>query len=160
MAETRFETTVEAQDGGTFIEVPLDVRAVFGRVRAPVRATVNGHTYRSTVMRYGERYCVPLNRANREAAGVAAGDAVAVADVARPPIAARRSTSRCPARSPTSSCCSRSPGRRSATSRPRASSASCSARSAAPPCCRTATPPGGWWPQPPICAGVAAPAVG
>jgi hypothetical protein len=79
VAEVRFETVVGAEDGGTFIEVPLDVPAVFGRVRAPVRVTVNGHAFRSTVMRYGDRYYVPLNRANRAAAGVEAGDAVAVA---------------------------------------------------------------------------------
>jgi hypothetical protein len=78
MASERFETVVETEGPGTFIEVPLDVPAVFGRVRAPVRVTVNGHTWRSTVMRYGARYYLPLNRANREAAGVAGGDAVTV----------------------------------------------------------------------------------
>jgi hypothetical protein len=78
MAGARFETVVGSEGTGTFLEVPLDVPAVFGRVRAPVRVTVNGHTWRSTVMRYGERYYLPVNRANREAAGVAAGDAVTV----------------------------------------------------------------------------------
>ena len=79
MAEAAFEATVGSEGSGTFIAVPLDVPAVFGRVRAPVRATVNGHTWRSTVMRYGDGYYLPLARANREAAGVAAGDTVAVA---------------------------------------------------------------------------------
>jgi hypothetical protein len=79
MAEVRFEAVVGVEGTGTFIPVPVDVRAVFGRVRAPVVVTVDGHAYRSTVMRYGERYYLPLNRANREAAGVAAGDRVAVA---------------------------------------------------------------------------------
>jgi hypothetical protein len=78
MAGARFETVVGSEGTGTFLEVPLDVPAMFGRVRAPVRVTVNGHTWRSTVMRYGERYYLPVNRANREAAGVAAGDAVTV----------------------------------------------------------------------------------
>ena len=78
MAEERFEATIATEGSGTFIEVPLDVPAVFGRVRAPVRVTVGGHTWRSTVMRYGDRYLLPLARANREAAGVAAGDTVAV----------------------------------------------------------------------------------
>ena len=78
MAGARFETVVGSEGTGTFLEVPLDVPAVFGRVRAPVRVTVNGHTWRSTIMRYGERYYLPVNRANREAAGVAAGDAVTV----------------------------------------------------------------------------------
>ena len=78
MASERFETVVGTQRAGTFLEVPLDVPAVFGRVRAPVRVTVNGHTWRTTVMRYGERYYLPLNRENRGAAGVAAGDTVSV----------------------------------------------------------------------------------
>ena len=78
MASERFETIVGTEGAGTFLEVPLDVPAVFGRVRAPVRVTVNGHTWRTTVMRYGERYYLPLNRENRGAAGVAAGDTVSV----------------------------------------------------------------------------------
>ena len=79
MAEVRFETVVGPDDGGTSIEVPLDVPAVFGRVRAPVRVTVNDHTYASTVMRYGDRYYLPLSRANRSAARVETGDRVDVA---------------------------------------------------------------------------------
>jgi hypothetical protein len=79
VAEARFDAVIGAEGDGTFIPVPLDVPAVFGRVRAPVRVTVGGHTWRSTVMRYGTDYVVPLSRANREAAGVQAGDAVSVA---------------------------------------------------------------------------------
>jgi hypothetical protein len=78
MAEVRFEAVLGVEGSGTFIAVPVDVPALFGRVRAPVVVTVNGHAYRSTVMRYGERYVLPLSRANREAAGVSAGDAVVV----------------------------------------------------------------------------------
>jgi bacteriocin resistance YdeI/OmpD-like protein/uncharacterized protein DUF1905 len=77
MAE-RFEAVVGTEGTGTFVEVPLDVPAVFGRVRAPVRVTINGFTWRSTVMRYGERYYLPLNARNREGAGVEAGDSVLV----------------------------------------------------------------------------------
>jgi hypothetical protein len=40
--------------------------------------TINGWTWRSTVMRYGERYYLPVNARNREGAGVAAGDRVEV----------------------------------------------------------------------------------
>lgn len=78
MAE-RFETTIQLQGKtATFFEVPLDVPAVFGRARPPVRVTIGGHSYRSTIAPYGGRYLLPLNRANREAAGVAAGDTAAV----------------------------------------------------------------------------------
>jgi hypothetical protein len=77
MAE-RFEAVVGTEGTGTFVEVPLDVPAVFGRVRAPVRVTINDWTWRSTVMRYGERYYLPLNARNRQGAGIAAGDRVVV----------------------------------------------------------------------------------
>jgi hypothetical protein len=78
MAAHRFETVLTAEDGGVFFEVPLDVPAVFGRARAPVRGTINGHPFRSTVAVYGGRYYLPVKRALREAAGVAAGDAVVI----------------------------------------------------------------------------------
>jgi hypothetical protein len=35
-----------------------------------VRVTIGGHSYRSTIAPYGGRYLLPLNRVNREAAGV------------------------------------------------------------------------------------------
>jgi hypothetical protein len=78
MAE-RFETEVEVEGRtATFFEVPLDVPAIFGRARPPVRVTIGGHTYRSTIAVYGGRYFLPLNRPNREAAGVAAGERISV----------------------------------------------------------------------------------
>jgi Domain of unknown function (DUF1905) len=78
MATHRFETVLAAEDGGVFFEVPLDVPATFGKARAPVRGTINGQPFRSTVAVYGGRYYLPVNRALREAAGVAAGDAVVI----------------------------------------------------------------------------------
>jgi Bacteriocin-protection, YdeI or OmpD-Associated/Domain of unknown function (DUF1905) len=75
----RFETTVQVEGRtATFFEVPLDVPATFGRARPPVRVTVGDHTYRSTIAVYGGRYFLPLNRQNREAAGVAAGERITV----------------------------------------------------------------------------------
>jgi hypothetical protein len=78
MAVHRFETVLGAEGSGVFIEVPLDVPAVFGRAKPPVRGTINGHPFRSTVAVYGGRSYLPVNRKLREAAGVAAGDAVVV----------------------------------------------------------------------------------
>jgi Bacteriocin-protection, YdeI or OmpD-Associated/Domain of unknown function (DUF1905) len=75
----RFQATLQVEGRtATFFEVPLDVPAIFGRARPPVRVTIGGHTYRSTVAVYGGRYFLPLNRQNREAAGVAAGEWIAV----------------------------------------------------------------------------------
>jgi hypothetical protein len=50
-----------------------------GAKRFPVVATVNGYTWRTTVMRMGGEFLLGLNRAVREAAGAEAGDAVEVA---------------------------------------------------------------------------------
>jgi hypothetical protein len=61
---------------GTYVEVPLDVPAVFGRARPPVRGTVNGAPLRSTIAKYGDDYLLVINRQVREAAGVVAGDTV------------------------------------------------------------------------------------
>ena len=74
----RFRTTVEL--GGrtaTGLRVPPDVVEALGAGRKPpVRGTIGGHTYRSTVAVMGGRYLVPLSAENRTAAGVAAGDDV------------------------------------------------------------------------------------
>jgi uncharacterized protein YdeI (YjbR/CyaY-like superfamily) len=50
-----------------------------GAKRFPVAATVNDYTWRTTVTRMGGEYLLGLSRAVREAAGVEAGDEVAVA---------------------------------------------------------------------------------
>lgn len=73
-----FETTIVRDGSMCFIPVPFDPRPVFGRVRAPVKVTVNGHTYRSTIASMGEGPCVPLRRSHREAAGLEGGETLPV----------------------------------------------------------------------------------
>jgi hypothetical protein len=71
----RFAARVSKNDsGGHTAVVPFDPKAAFGRVRAPVRATVNGHTFRTRLARYGGVDYIGFNREVREAAGIAAGD--------------------------------------------------------------------------------------
>ena len=77
MAE-RFEGTLEQRGSGTLVEVPFDVRAVLGKARAPVRGTVNGHPFRTTVAVYGGRYFLGFRREIREAAGFDAGDRLSI----------------------------------------------------------------------------------
>jgi Bacteriocin-protection, YdeI or OmpD-Associated/Domain of unknown function (DUF1905) len=60
------------------LEIPFDVKAKWGKARAPVATTINDHTFRSTVAVYGGRYLLGLNREAREAAGVGPGDRVVV----------------------------------------------------------------------------------
>lgn len=65
-------------DGVGAIPVPFDQRALFGRACPPVVVAINAHRYRSTIaVRQGATF-VPLSRANREAAGVAAGETITV----------------------------------------------------------------------------------
>jgi len=78
MTVHRFQTVLGAEGSGVFIEIPLDVRALFERARPAVKGTINGHPFQSTAAVYGGRYYLPVKRALREAAGVAAGDAVVV----------------------------------------------------------------------------------
>ncbi|HEY8772061.1 MAG TPA: YdeI/OmpD-associated family protein [Candidatus Limnocylindria bacterium] len=61
------------------IEVPPDVVAALGDTkRPPVRVTINGHTYRSTVAVLGGRFMVGVSNEVRASAGIAAGDEVEV----------------------------------------------------------------------------------
>ncbi|RLK59344.1 YdeI/OmpD-associated family protein [Actinokineospora cianjurensis] len=76
----RFETSVElGGKNATGLRVPEEVVAALStKKRLPVKITVGGHSYRTTVGPYGDGYFVPLSAENRKAAGVAAGDAVTV----------------------------------------------------------------------------------
>ena len=63
----------------TGIPVPDEVIEALGSSkRPPVAVTINGHTYRTTAVRMGGRFLVPLSAENREAAGVAAGQDITV----------------------------------------------------------------------------------
>jgi Bacteriocin-protection, YdeI or OmpD-Associated/Domain of unknown function (DUF1905) len=61
----------------TGFEVPAEVVEALGAgKRPPVRVTINGFTYRSTVAVMGGRYMVGVSAENRAGTGVAAGDEV------------------------------------------------------------------------------------
>jgi hypothetical protein len=76
---SRTVTVKIVRDGGMcFIPVAFDPRAAFGKVRAPVRVTLNGYTYRSTIAAMGGTICIPLRRSHREAAGLQGGERLAV----------------------------------------------------------------------------------
>jgi len=40
-----FRTTIFRDESACFIPISFDPRAVFGKVRAPVKVTLNGYTY-------------------------------------------------------------------------------------------------------------------
>src|SRR5688500_15319518 len=65
-----FQITI-VRDGSTcFIPVPFDPKPFVGTVRAPVKVTLNGYAFRSTIASMGEGPCIPLRKSNREAAGL------------------------------------------------------------------------------------------
>jgi Domain of unknown function (DUF1905)/Bacteriocin-protection, YdeI or OmpD-Associated len=78
MSAKRFHVRLGAEGHALFFEVPFDVKQEFGKARPPVKVSVNGHTYRSTVSVYGGKYYLPVRQERREAAGVKAGDIVKV----------------------------------------------------------------------------------
>jgi len=73
-----FRTVLQVKGSGHVVELPFDPKAAFGRIRVPVRVTVNGETLRTTVARYGGRDFVGFNRQFRAAAGISAGDEITV----------------------------------------------------------------------------------
>ena len=83
MQPVQFETRIGQGgqgDGSTsFILVPPEVVEALGKGRRPpVRVTINGHTYRSTVAVYGGEFYLPVRRGVREAADVTHGQPVTV----------------------------------------------------------------------------------
>ena len=80
MGSIRLTTTLQPR--GPAAAVILDEDAVAavgdGAKRFPVAATINGHTWRTTVTRMGGEFLLGLNKAVRQAAGAEAGDTVEV----------------------------------------------------------------------------------
>jgi len=74
----RFHGTVKlAGKTATGIQVPPEVvTGLDGGKRPPVRVTINGHTYRTSVAPMGGVFMLPVSAEQRTAAGVAAGDEV------------------------------------------------------------------------------------
>lgn len=65
-----FKTTIHREGAMCFIPLNFDPKDVFGKTRAPVRVTLNGYTFRSTIAAMGGPPCIPLRASNREAAGL------------------------------------------------------------------------------------------
>lgn len=76
----RFRSVIELHGkSATGFQVPEEVVTALGvGKRPPVRVTIGGHTYRSTVAPMGGVYMLPLSAENRTGAGVTAGDEVEV----------------------------------------------------------------------------------
>ena len=79
MPALHFDGRLESDQGACFIRVPpVVVMALGDRKRLPLKVTINGYPYRTTVAVYGGKSYLGVRREFREAAGVAAGDQLAV----------------------------------------------------------------------------------
>jgi len=78
----RFRAVINRKEGGEVcaIDIPFDVEKTFGaRNRVPVRGTLNGAPYRSSVFKMGgDCHFMVVNRQLRAAAGVKGGETVPV----------------------------------------------------------------------------------
>lgn len=73
-----FEAEIADLPPALGFDLPFDPKEAFGKVRAPVRVTINGYTFRTTVVTMGGRVFIGLNQEVRRGAGVFAGDVVTV----------------------------------------------------------------------------------
>jgi hypothetical protein len=81
MEKLKFKVKLEGKEGSSvaWLNAPFDVVQVFGaRARVPVRGTINGFPFRSSLMPMGGCHGMAVNRTMREGAGVQAGDTVTV----------------------------------------------------------------------------------
>jgi hypothetical protein len=76
----RFRATLELNGKtATGIQVPAEIVERLGpSKRPPVRVTINGHTYRSSLAFMGGVFMLGVSAENRASAGVAAGDEVEI----------------------------------------------------------------------------------
>lgn len=78
----KFSTRLKGYDikgTTTFVLVPEQVMAAFApRRRVPVKATINRHAYRTTIMDMGEGPCFAVNKAVRDATGIIRDDRIEV----------------------------------------------------------------------------------
>jgi hypothetical protein len=75
MVRKRFRTWLEPTSGGGAVcKLSFDVKAIFGKARAPVRVKINGYEFRTTIAVYGGQYLLGINKAHRDAARIGLGE--------------------------------------------------------------------------------------
>jgi len=77
----RFRAKIEGKEAGVVAAItpPVDVIEYFGtRARVPIRGTINGFAFRSSLMPMGGCHMMPVNRTLCRGAGVQPGDMVDV----------------------------------------------------------------------------------
>jgi hypothetical protein len=75
----KFRVTLESSGTAVGMEVPAEVVEGLGQgKRPPVKVTINGFTFRTTIGAMGGRSMIAINAANRKGTGVSGGDTVEV----------------------------------------------------------------------------------
>ena len=77
----QFKAKIEGKEAGVVAAItpPVDVPEMFGtRARVPIRGTINGFPFRSSLMPCGGRHMMPVNKILCQGAGVKPGDTVEV----------------------------------------------------------------------------------
>ncbi len=77
----RFRVKIESKEAGAVSAIipPIDVHETFGtRGRVPVKGTINGYPFRSSLMPMGGCHMMPVNKALCESSGTHPGDIVDV----------------------------------------------------------------------------------
>ena len=65
-------------DASASFTLPFDTRDVWGKAKVPVKVTINGYTWRSTVGNRGGQQYIVVNAEARRSADVKAGDVVTI----------------------------------------------------------------------------------
>jgi Domain of unknown function (DUF1905)/Bacteriocin-protection, YdeI or OmpD-Associated len=81
MKNFKFKVQIEGREAGVVAAItsPFDVVEVFGtRARVPVRGTINGFPFRSSLMPCGGRHRMPVRKTLQDGAEVRPGDTVSV----------------------------------------------------------------------------------
>ena len=77
----RFKAKIEGKEAGVVAAItpPVNVPEFFGtRARVPVRGTINGYPFRSSLSPCGGHHMMPVNKMLRQGAGAQPGDFVDV----------------------------------------------------------------------------------
>lgn len=81
MAQQKFKVKLlsHADSSAAILKPPFDVTAIFHRKgRIPVKGTINGFLFRSSLMNMGDGHMMVINAQMRAGAGCKAGDTVAI----------------------------------------------------------------------------------
>ena len=66
------------RDASAAFILPFDTREVWAKAKVPVKVTINGYAWRSTVGNRGGKQYIVVNAEARRSAGVKAGDVVTI----------------------------------------------------------------------------------